>query len=76
MGYGRDDVGKRMVATIIHKYLKELMFPKTHVATAFLSAKFTTTSSTLHKYIIGMKYKGGSTTRDEIQTRQIGRMNK
>ena len=44
---------------IIYKYLKEQMFPKAHVTTTFLSVKFATTSSTLHKYIIGMKYKGG-----------------
>ena len=58
-GYGRDDVGKKTVSAIIYKYLKEWMFPKEHVTTAFLSQKFTTTSSTLHKYIGGMKYKGG-----------------
>ena len=56
--YGKDDVGKKTVAAIIHKYLKERMFPKEHVTTAFLSMKFATTSSTLHKYIVGMKYKG------------------
>ena len=37
------------------------MFPKVHVTTAFLSFKFAMTSSTLHKYIVGMKYKGGVT---------------
>ena len=58
-GYGRDDVGKKTVSAIIYKYLKERMFPKEHVTTAFLSQKFATTSSTLHKYIVGMKYKGG-----------------
>ena len=57
-GYGKEDVGKKTVAAIIYKYLKERMFPKEHVMTAFLSTKFATTSSTLHKYIVGMKYKG------------------
>ena len=28
--------------------------------TAFLSTKSATTSSMLHKYIVGMKYKGGA----------------
>ena len=59
-GYGRDDVGKKMLATIVYKYLKEQMFPKAHVTTAFFSVKFAMTSSTLHKYIVGMKYKGGA----------------
>ena len=59
-GYGKDDVGKKTVAAIIYKYLKERMFLKEHVTTAFLSMKFATTSSTLHKYIVGMKYKGGA----------------
>ena len=59
-GYGTDDVGKKMVLAIIYKYLKERMFPKVHVMTAFLSIKFTMTSSTLHKYIVGMKFKGGA----------------
>ena len=59
-GYGKDDVGKKTVAAIIYKYLKERMFPKEHVMTAFLSTKFATTSSTLHKYIVGRKYKGGA----------------
>ena len=59
-GYGKDDVGKKTIAAIIYKYLKERMFPKEHVMTAFLSTKFATTSSTLHKYIVGMKYKGGA----------------
>ena len=58
-GYSKDDVGKKTIAAIIYKYLKERMFPKEHVTTAFLSTKFATTSSTLHKYIVGMKYKGG-----------------
>ena len=58
-GYGKDNVGKKTVAAIIYKYLKERMFPKDHVMTAFLSRKFATTGSTLHKYIVGMKYKGG-----------------
>ena len=58
-GYGRDDVGKKTVSAIIYKYLKEQMFPKAHVTTAFLSVKFATTSSTLHKYIVRMKYRGG-----------------
>ena len=59
-GYGKDDVGKKTIAAIIYKYLKERMFLKEHVSTAFLSTKFATTSSTLHKYIVGMKYKGGA----------------
>ena len=59
-GYSKDDVGKKTVSAIIYKYLKEQMFPKEHVTTAFLSHKFTTTSSTLHKYIVRMKYKGGA----------------
>ena len=58
-GCGRNDVGKKTVSAIIYKYLKEQMFLKVHVTTAFLSIKFATTSSTLHKYIVGMKYKGG-----------------
>ena len=58
-GYGKDDVGKKTISAIIYKYLKERMLPKEHVTTVFLSQKFTTTSSTLHKYIVGMKYKGG-----------------
>ena len=57
-GYGKDDVGKKTVVAIIYKYLKERMFLKKHVTTAFLSTKFATTSSTLHKNIVGMKYKG------------------
>ena len=59
-GYGKDDVGKKTIAAIIYKYLKERMFLKEHVTTTFLSTKFATTSSTLHKYIVGMKYKGGA----------------
>ena len=59
-GYTKEDVGKKTVAAIIYKYLKERMFLKEHVTTAFLSWKFATTSSTLHKYIVGMKYKGGA----------------
>ena len=58
--YGREDVGKKMVSAIIYKYLKERMFPKEHVTTAFLSTRFATTSNTLHKHIVGMKYKGGA----------------
>ena len=58
-GYDRDNIGKKTVSTIIYKYLKEQMFPKAHVTTTFLSVKFATTSSTLHKYIVGMKYRGG-----------------
>ena len=27
-GYGKDDVGKKTIAAIIYKYLKERMFPK------------------------------------------------
>ena len=38
-GYSKDDVGKK------NKYLKERMFPKEHVTTAFLLHKFATTSS-------------------------------
>ena len=59
-GYGKDDVGKKTVSVIIYKYLKEQMFPQAHVPAVFLSVKFATTSSTLHKYIVGMKYKGGA----------------
>ena len=59
-GYGKDNVGKKTVTAIIYKYLKERMFLKEHVTTAFLSTKFATTSSTLHKYIVWMKYKGGA----------------
>ena len=59
-GYGKDDVGKKTITAIIYKYLKERMFLKEHVTTTFLSMKFATTSSTLHKYIVGMKYKGGA----------------
>ena len=59
-GYGKDDVGKKTVSAIIYKYLKQRMFPKEHVTTTFLSQRFTTTSSTLHKYIVRMKYKGGA----------------
>ena len=36
------------------------MFRKWHITTAFLSVKFATISSTLHKYVVGMKYKGGA----------------
>ena len=36
-GYTKEDVGKKTVAAIIYKYLKERMFPKEHVTTAFLS---------------------------------------
>ena len=36
------------------------MFLKVHVTTAFLFIKFATTSSTLHKYIVRMKYRGGA----------------
>ena len=59
-GYSKDNVGKKTVTAIIYKYLKERMFLKEHVMTAFLSMKFATTSSTLHKYIVGMKYKVGA----------------
>ena len=60
-GYSRDDVRKKTVSAMIYKYLKERMFPNKHVTTNFLPQKFATTSSTLHKYIVGMKYKGGAT---------------
>ena len=59
-GYGKDDIGKKTVAAIIYKYLKEQMFPKAHVTTAYLAEKFDSESSTLHKYVVGMKYKGGA----------------
>ena len=59
-GYTEEDVGKKTVAAIIYKYLKERMFPKEHVMTTFLSRKFATIGSTLHKYIVRMKYKGGA----------------
>ena len=36
-GYSRDDIGKKTVAAIIYKYLKEQMFPKAHVTMAFFS---------------------------------------
>ena len=55
--WGYDDVGKKTAAAIIYKYLKEEIFPKVHVPTAFLSVKFAMMSSTLHKYIVGKKYK-------------------
>ena len=58
-GYSKEDVGKKTMAAIIYKYLKERMFPKEHITTAFLSRKFAAMSSTLHKYIVIMKYKGG-----------------
>ena len=45
-GYGRDDIGKKMVATIVYKYLKEQMFPKAHLTMAFFSLKFAMTGST------------------------------
>ena len=59
-GYDADDIGQKTIAAIIYKYLKEQMFLKTHVLTAFLSVKFAMTGSTLHKYIMGKKYKGGA----------------
>ena len=37
----------------------ERMMPKQHVPMHFLLTRFTTTESTLHKYILGTKYKGG-----------------
>ena len=58
--YDMDDVGKKTVAAIIYKYLKEEIFPKVHVPTAFLSVRFTMNGSTLHKYIVGKMYKGGT----------------
>ena len=58
-GYGREDIGKKTVSAIIYKYLMERMMPKQHVPTHFLSKRFATTESTLHKYIVGTKYKGG-----------------
>ena len=51
--------GKKTISAIIYKYLKERMFPKEHITTAFLATRFATTSSTLHKHIVGMKYRGG-----------------
>ena len=59
-GYDGDDIGKKTVSAIIYKYLKQQMFLKAHVPTAFLSVKFMMTSSMLHKYIVGKKYKGGA----------------
>ena len=38
----------------------ERMIPKQHVPMNFLSKQFATTESTLHKYIVGTKYKGGA----------------
>ena len=61
-GYGQEDVGKKTVSAIIYKYLMERMIPEKHVPTVFLSKRFATTESTLHKYIIGTKYKGGAQT--------------
>ena len=58
-GYGREDIGKKTVSAILYKYLMERMMPKQHVPMHFLSTRFTTTESTLHKYIVGTKYKGG-----------------
>ena len=59
-GYGKDDFGKKTMAAIVYKYLKEQIFPKSHVTTAFLAKKFAAKSSTRHKYVVGMKYKGGA----------------
>ena len=59
-GYNKEDIGKKTVSAIIYKYLKERMFSKEHVTTTFLATRFATTSSTLHKHIVGMKYKGGA----------------
>ena len=59
-GYGREDIGKKTVSAIIYKYLMERMIPKQHIPTNFLSKQFATTESTLHKYIVGTKYKGGA----------------
>ena len=59
-GYGREDIGKKMVSAIIYKYLMERMMLKQHVPMHFLSKRFATTKSTLHKYIVGTKYKGGA----------------
>ena len=61
-GYGREDVSKKTVSAIIYKYLMERMIPEQHVPMVFLSKQFTTTESTLHKYIVGTKYKGGAHT--------------
>ena len=61
-GYGQEDVGKKTVSAIIYKYLMERMIPEQHVPTVFLSKRFATTESTLHKYIVGTKYKGGAQT--------------
>ena len=58
-GYDTDDIKKKTVTAIIYKYLKEAMFKKTHLPTIFLSRQFAMVSSTLHKYIVGKKYKGG-----------------
>ena len=38
----------------------ERMIPKQHVSMNFLSRRFATTESTLHKYIVGTKYRGGA----------------
>ena len=59
-GYGKNDIGKKTVAAIIYKYLKERMFPKAHVTTVYLAKKFASKSSTCYKYVVGMKYKGGA----------------
>ena len=58
-GYQKDDVGRKTVAAIVYKYLKEVMFPQAHVTTTYLAEKFAAKESMLHKYIVGMKYKGG-----------------
>ena len=61
-GYGREEVSKKTVSAIIYKYLMERMIPEQHVLTVFLSKRFATTESMLHKYIVGTKYKGGAQT--------------
>ena len=40
----------------------ERMIPEQHVPMVFLSKRFATTESTLHRYIVGTKYKGGAQT--------------
>ena len=53
-GYDAMDIGKKMVMTIIYKYLKEEMYEgQEHIATALLSVRFGMKSSTLHQYVVG-----------------------
>ena len=44
------------------------MFLKAHVTTAYLTNKFSAKGSTLHKYIVGMKYKIGGASGTTYKT--------